>query len=100
MKTLLILTLLGLNLFAKEHIVDQKNKTYIPNKLTVSVGDTIVLKNSDPYFHISYSTDPINGFNTGVQKQGEIKKIEINAERSFVIQCSVHPNMTMEVIVK
>lgn len=98
-KFLLIISLLS-SIFAKEHIVDQKNSTYIPNNLTVSVGDTIIFKNSDIYPHISFSSDPVNGFNTGVQKNGEIKKITINAKRDFTIKCSIHPNMIMEVKVK
>jgi plastocyanin len=86
--------------FGVEHIVDQKNKTYIPHLLNVSVGDTIVFKNSDPYPHISYSSDPINGFHTGIQKQGETKTIKINGKGKFTIKCSIHPNMVMEVIAK
>lgn len=100
MKKLLLLSFIVSSLFSAQHIVDQKNRTYIPNKLTVSVGDTIIFKNSDNYPHISSSSDPINGFNTGLQKKGEEKVITINGKSDFIIKCTIHPNMLMEVIVK
>lgn len=100
MKKLLLLCLYASFLFSAEHVVDQKNRTYIPHTLNVSVGDTIVFKNSDPYPHISYSSDPVNGFSTGLQKKGETKTIKVYGAGKFTIRCSVHPNMVMEVIAK
>lgn len=100
MKKLFLIPLVLSTLFSAEHIVDQKNRTYIPHTLNVSVGDTIVFKNSDPYPHISYSGDPVNGFYTNIQKKGEIKKVKVKGPGKFTIKCSIHPNMTMEVIAK
>lgn len=100
MKKIVLCGLISTYIFAAEHIVDQKNKTYIPHILNVKVGDTITFKNSDPYPHISLSSDPVNGFYTGVQKQGETKSIKVEAPGRFTIKCSIHPNMTMEVISK
>ena len=48
-KTLLALAMSSITLFAANHVVDQKDKTFIPHAITVKAGDTITFKNSDPF---------------------------------------------------
>jgi plastocyanin len=94
------LVLLVVSLQAKDHIVDQKEKTFIPHELTVKVGDTITFKNSDPFAHNAYTDDEENEFDIGMQASGEDISVPIKHKGRFDVECAIHPNMLLEVIVK
>ena len=88
------------SLFAANHIVDQKGKTFIPHSLSVAVGDTITFKNSDPFAHNAYTDDEANEFDIGMQKPGVDAKVTIKAAGKFNVECAIHPNMLLEVTAK
>jgi plastocyanin len=98
-KTLLCLAVLGLatTAFAANHVVDQKDKTFIPHELSIKVGDTITFKNSDPFAHNAYTDDEANEFDIGMQKPGQDVSVEIKAAGTFNIECAIHPNMLLTV---
>ena len=75
-KIILMLTFVSL-IFAKNHIVDQKNKTFIPHELKVKVGDTITFKNSDPFAHNAYTDDEANEFDIGMQKPEQDLSVKV-----------------------
>ena len=87
-------------LFGANHIVDQKDKTFIPHSLNVKVGDTITFKNSDPFAHNAYTDDEENEFDIGMQKPGVDIKVTIKAAGQFNVECAIHPNMLLEVTAK
>ena len=91
---------LSATLSAKNWVIDQKGKTFIPSKLTVHVGDTITFKNSDPFAHNAYTDDESNEFDVGMQPTGKETKMTVNAKVSFNIECAIHPNMLLEVTVE
>jgi len=98
MKKILLATLLAsLSLLAKEVIVDQKNKTFMPETLNVKVGDTITFKNSDPFAHNAYTDDEDNEFDIGMQASGTKKSVKVKKEGEFNIECAIHPNMLIKV---
>jgi plastocyanin len=100
-KTILSTILLANLLLAKDHIIIQKGKTFIPHDIVVKVGDTLTFKNSDPFAHNAYTDDEVNEFDTGMQKPGEDVTISIKkGSNRFNIECAIHPNMLLEVIVK
>ena len=96
---LIIITLLSTSLLAKDYIVDQKGKTFIPHELFLKVGDTITFTNSDPISHNAYTDDEGNEFDIGMQATGEKITVEIKATGKFDIECAIHPNMLLEVTV-
>ena len=101
MKKIILSTIFAATaLFAANHIVDQKGKTFIPHELIVKVGDTITFKNSDPFAHNAYTDDEANEFDIGMQKPGVDVTVPIKAKGEFVIECAIHPNMLLEVKVK
>lgn len=100
MKKILTVAVLGISLFATEHIVDQKGKTFIPHALNVKVGDSIVFKNSDPFAHNAYTDDESNEFDIGMQKPGQDIKVPVKSAGSFNVECAIHPNMLLEVEAK
>jgi plastocyanin len=98
MKTAILLLLtLTISLMAKEIIVDQKDKTFMPGTLNVKVGDTITFKNSDPFSHNAYTDDEGNEFDIGMQPTGTTKSIKVKKAGEFNIECAIHPNMLIKV---
>ena len=97
MKLLLLPFLTSLFLYASDHVVDQKNKTFIPGDIHVKVGDTITFKNSDPISHNAYTDNEANEFDVGMQDTGTEKTITVKAAEDFEIECAIHPNMLIKV---
>ena len=100
LKSLLLASALVVSANAANHIIDQKGKTFIPHTLSVSVGDTITFKNSDPFAHNAYTDDEDNEFDIGMQSEGTEKVITVKPGGDFSIECAIHPNMLLEVTVK
>jgi len=94
------LVLVNTVLAAKEVIVDQKNKTFIPHSVTLEVGDYLVFKNSDDFAHNAYTDDEANEFDIGMQPPGVDKKVKMKAPGKFDVECAIHPNMLLEVTVE
>jgi plastocyanin len=96
-KGLLIFLATAAMVFAQNHVVDQKNKTFIPHKLNVKVGDTITFKNSDPFAHNAFTDDEANEFDIGMQPPGVDKTVTVKGAGKFNVECAIHPNMLLEV---
>ena len=100
MKNILLALLVTSSIYAANHVVDQKGKTFIPHSITTAVGDTITFKNSDPFAHNAYTDDEENEFDIGMQSPGQDIKVTIKAAGTFNVECAIHPNMLLEVTVK
>jgi len=108
--SLVVLVLVTLSASAKNYIVDQKNKTFIPHELHLKVGDTITFKNSDDLSHNAYTDDEDaivgnndqgpNAFDIGMQGKGEDVVVKMKAPSKFDVGCAIHPNMLLEVTVE
>ncbi|MEA2072132.1 MAG: plastocyanin/azurin family copper-binding protein [Campylobacterota bacterium] len=97
MKKIILSLLLLVTLNATEHIVDQKNKTFLLGTMKVKVGDTITFKNSDPFSHNAYTDDEANEFDVGMQATGTETHMKVKKEGEFHIECAIHPNMLIKV---
>jgi plastocyanin len=100
MKNILLSLLVASSVFAANHVVDQRGKTFIPHSLKVDVGDTITFKNSDPFAHNAYTDDEDNEFDIGMQSPGHDVKVKIKAAGTFSVECAIHPNMLLEITAK
>jgi len=99
-KVLLSIFILASSSFGANYIVDQKGKTFLPHELNLKVGDTITFTNSDPFSHNAYTEDKHHQFDIGMQKPGEESTITVAAKGNFDIECAIHPNMLLQVMVK
>lgn len=100
MKNILLSLVVASSLFAADHVIDQKGKTFMPRAITVAVGDTITFKNSDPFAHNAYTDDVKNEFDIGMQSPGKPVTTKIVAAGVFNVECAIHPNMLLEVTAK
>lgn len=98
--TSLFILVLSTNLSAKDYLVDQKGKTFIPHAITLKVGDYIVFRNSDPFAHNAYTDDEENEFDIGMQAAGTDTRVKVRAAGTFDVECAIHPNMLLEVTVE
>lgn len=97
MQKIVLSLIILISLNAEEHIVDQKNKTFLPGTMKVKVGDTITFKNSDPFSHNAYTDDEGNEFDVGMQATGTETHMKVRKEGEFDIECAIHPNMLIKV---
>ena len=98
-KILLFTLLLSLSLFAKNITIDQKNNQFSQAEIHVKVGDTITFTNSDPFAHNAYTDEENNEFDLGSQKPNEKKVVHILGNGQFLVECVIHPEMALNVIV-
>lgn len=77
---------------AQAKAMDQRNMTFIPHVLVVTVGDTVKFLNHDSVVHNVYSPDN-EGYNLGSFKQGEDRSNTFKQEGAYTQLCSLHPEM-------
>jgi len=74
-------------------ILDQVGCRYEPHVFTIRVGQTLLIRNSDPFFH--NVNNPETGINLSMPNTGEVvKKRMFKHPGPSVFQCSVHPWMS------
>jgi plastocyanin len=99
MKRILLLTLIAsaLPCLASNIDVHQKNRKFSVPSLKAKVGDTLVFRNDDPFFHNIFSLSDIQTFDLGSFPQGETRKVELKKEGTVEIECAIHPEMKLTV---
>lgn len=97
---LLLTFVFGSSVFATEHVIDQLGRKFIPSNISVKVGDTLRIKNSDPFAHNAYTEDGLNEFDTGMQSSGEDVVVPIKHKSNFDVLCAIHPEMKLTVKVE
>lgn len=78
-------------------LIDQDNLAFIPRELTVPVGGTVYLKNSEAAVH----TVTIDGKNvSGVMREDDTLAWTPPAAGSYRVTCDYHPQMRATITVK
>jgi plastocyanin len=85
---------------AKEVVVEQKDLGFRPNKIELSVGDTVVFTNEDNYGHNMHSTSAGAAFDLGRQAPGTRVPHVFRRAGTFEVFCRIHPKMRLEVVVR
>jgi hypothetical protein len=80
---------------SEEVVLDQRHCLYEPRIVGLQVGQTLVVKNSDPALH-NIHAQPLQsrGFNVGMaQQSSDIRKTFEVSEMMIPLRCDVHPWM-------
>jgi plastocyanin len=85
---------------AAEHEVAQRNKNFTVKELKIKKGDTVNFPNQDPFFHNVFSLSATKSFDLGSYPKGESKAIVFDKAGKVDVECSIHPNMQMTIIVE
>ena len=91
---------LPLPALAEVYEVGQKDKAFTVDSIEIKAGDTIKFTNNDPYFHNVFSLSDAKLFDLGSFPQGESRDVVFDQPGEVEVECAIHPNMQMKVIVK
>ena len=76
--------------------IDQRDMAFTPAGVSIKVGQTVLIKNSEAAIH----TGNINGKNiTGNMKKGDSAAWTANAPGEYKVTCDYHPQMSATIVV-
>lgn len=100
----IVLSLLALSFsnigLAETHTVGQKERSFTVSSLKVKLGDIVNFVNEDSIFHNVFSLSDAKLFDLGSYPKGEYKSVTFDEVGVVEIECAIHPDMQMEVIVE
>ena len=71
----------------------QKDKTFVPSVLAVTVGCTVEFPNLDPFFHNVFSYSAVKQFDLGRFPQGETETVTFDKPGIVKVFCEIHYSM-------
>jgi plastocyanin len=81
-----------------EHMV-QKNKTFTPHVLPISLGSSVEFPNLDPIFHNAFSNFNGQVFDLGLYPPGKSRTVTFRRLGVVRIFCNIHPAMSAVIVV-
>src|SRR5690242_4772789 len=81
-------------------VVHQEGKQFVPAKLTVQKGDTVVFQNDDAVVHNVFSETPGFEFNLKRQPAGASSSTRFSRAGVAEIRCAIHPGMKLSITVR
>jgi len=91
---------LGGSVFASDASIVQKDERFSPTTVTIKKGQSIVVRNEDPFVHHVFVEDPGMKFDSGEQRPGRVLTIKFDNPGEYVLECAIHLKMKLKVIVK
>lgn len=83
----------------KPQVMRQKNETFIPNVLAITVGSGVVFPNEDDFYHNVFSYWAGDRFDLGRYAAGE-EKVWVFEESGVVnVRCQIHAGMKAYIVV-
>ena len=77
----------------------QKNKTFTPHILPISMGSSVEFPNLDPIFHNAFSNFNGQVFDLGLYPPGKSKTVTFRRPGVVRIFCNIHPAMSAVIVV-
>ena len=79
--------------------LDQRNQTFEPHLLAVTVGTTVDFPNDDPMFHNVMSLARGNAFDLGRYPRGQSKSKRFDTPGIVPVVCDIHAHMSAYILV-
>jgi plastocyanin len=76
----------------------QKDKTFIPHVLAISIGSTVDFPNADPIFHNAFSSYSGQIFDVGLYPPGKNRAIRFTRPGVVRVFCNIHPSMSAVIV--
>jgi plastocyanin len=83
-----------------EHVVNQKQLTFIPEELTIAAGDTIRFTNGDRTAHHIMTNDNGLSISSPLLPPGNDFSVKMDKPGTYTFGCHIHPKMSLKVTVK
>jgi plastocyanin len=80
-------------------VLDQKDETFVPHVLAVTVGTTVVFPNSDLVYHNVFSLSKAKSFDLGRYPRGESRSVRFDRPGMVRVFCEIHSHMSAFVLV-
>ncbi len=84
---------------AKQRVVEQRDRQFLPRVMAVPVGSTVSFPNYDATFHNVFSSSDSKSFDLGLYKSGQAREVTFDKEGVIRLGCNLHANMSAFVIV-
>lgn len=77
----------------------QRDTSFVPSALAVTVGSTVSFPNEDPFFHNVFSYSSAKRFDLGRYPEGETKEVVFDEPGVVELFCEVHDFMRGAIVV-
>ena len=84
---------------AQEVVVAQKNKAFTQAKVSIHPGDKVTFRNDDAFVHNVFSLTDALPFDLGTYPAGQSKSVTFAKPGTYDIECAIHPEMKLTVVV-
>lgn len=79
--------------------IDQRNETFVPHLLAVTVGTTVDFPNNDTTYHNVFSLSPPRPFDLGRYAAGRSKSVTFHRPGVVRVFCDIHSHMSAFILV-
>ena len=76
----------------------QRNKSFDPHLLVISVGSVVAFPNHDPFFHNVFSLFEGKRFDLGLYEAGSTRDVHFDKPGVSYVFCNIHPEMSAVVV--
>jgi hypothetical protein len=85
-------------LFKRRFILVQKNKTFEPHILVITVGSAVEFPNKDPFFHNVFSLFEGKRFDLGLYESESTRSLRFDRQGISYLFCNIHSEMSAVII--
>jgi plastocyanin len=83
----------------RKTVIEQRDKTFFPHVLPISVGSSVEFPNFDPIFHNAFSNFDGQIFDVGLYPPKTTRVVKFNREGIVRVFCNIHPTMSAVIVV-
>lgn len=80
-------------------VMDQRNETFVPHVLAITVGTTVDFPNSDKFYHNVFSLSKSKPFDLGRYATGSSRPVRFDRPGIVRVFCDIHSHMNAFVLV-
>jgi plastocyanin len=79
--------------------IEQKDRQFFPDLVTIPAGSSVSFPNFDPIFHNVFSLSKPKSFDLGNYPKGQSKSVMFPKAGTVFVYCHLHPNMSATIVV-
>ncbi len=79
--------------------LDQRNETFVPSVLAITVGSTVDFPNSDRTYHNVFSLSKAKRFDLGRYPRGQSRSVRFDKPGVVRVFCEIHSHMSAWILV-
>ncbi len=79
--------------------MDQRNETFVPHVLAITVGTVVDFPNSDHFYHNVFSLSKASRFDLGRYAAGRSRSVEFDKPGIVRVFCEIHSHMNAFILV-